>query len=150
MSNSFSNQILAQIELYTKKGQYPIGIHTLPKKVNILSLNWVPSMLKVFFIILARWRGGQSTLGIFRYSTGQTDTSTISIYRCRSWWSIQTRLLSILIIYSSSSLGKLRRNSNFFLFQYILSYSHNRNKIFIFCFFFNEIRVKYCNWLFAL
>ncbi|CAF1493269.1 unnamed protein product, partial [Rotaria sordida] len=31
MSNSFSNQILAQIELFTKKSQYAIGIHTLPK-----------------------------------------------------------------------------------------------------------------------
>ncbi|CAF3225722.1 unnamed protein product [Rotaria sp. Silwood2] len=38
MSNSFSNQILAQIELFTKKGQYPIGIHILPKTVHILSL----------------------------------------------------------------------------------------------------------------
>jgi adenosylhomocysteinase len=39
MSNSFSNQILAQIELFTKRGEYSIGIHTLPKTVNILSLN---------------------------------------------------------------------------------------------------------------
>ncbi|CAF0999908.1 unnamed protein product [Rotaria sp. Silwood1] len=34
MSNSFSNQILAQIELFTKKGQYSIGIHTLPKVLD--------------------------------------------------------------------------------------------------------------------
>ncbi|CAF3134378.1 unnamed protein product, partial [Rotaria sp. Silwood2] len=34
MSNSFSNQILAQIELFTKQGQYSIGIHTLPKILN--------------------------------------------------------------------------------------------------------------------
>jgi len=39
MSNSFSNQILAQIELFTKRGEYSIGIHTLPKAVRILSLN---------------------------------------------------------------------------------------------------------------
>jgi adenosylhomocysteinase len=39
MSNSFSNQILAQMELFTKRGEYSIGIHTLPKNVNILSLN---------------------------------------------------------------------------------------------------------------
>ena len=31
MSNSFSNQTLAQIELYTKRGQYPVGVYTLPK-----------------------------------------------------------------------------------------------------------------------
>ncbi|CAF4955588.1 unnamed protein product [Rotaria sp. Silwood1] len=38
MSNSFSNQILAQIELYERKGQYSIEIHTLPKNVNVISL----------------------------------------------------------------------------------------------------------------
>lgn len=31
MSTSFSNQTLAQIELFTKKGQYEIGVHVLPK-----------------------------------------------------------------------------------------------------------------------
>jgi adenosylhomocysteinase len=27
MSNSFTNQVLAQIELYTKKGQYTVGVY---------------------------------------------------------------------------------------------------------------------------
>jgi adenosylhomocysteinase len=31
MSASFTNQTLAQIELYTKRGQYPVGVYTLPK-----------------------------------------------------------------------------------------------------------------------
>jgi len=34
MSNSFSNQVLAQIELWTKKGQYEIGVYFLPKKLD--------------------------------------------------------------------------------------------------------------------
>jgi adenosylhomocysteinase len=34
MSTSFSNQTLAQIELYTKKGQYPVGVYTLPKALD--------------------------------------------------------------------------------------------------------------------
>lgn len=34
MSTSFSNQTLAQIELYTKKGQYPVGVYTLPKTLD--------------------------------------------------------------------------------------------------------------------
>jgi adenosylhomocysteinase len=35
MSNSFTNQVLAQIELYTKKeGEYPIGVYILPKKLD--------------------------------------------------------------------------------------------------------------------
>ncbi|KAK7081219.1 Adenosylhomocysteinase [Halocaridina rubra] len=34
MSNSFTNQVLAQIELWTKAGQYPVGVHVLPKKLD--------------------------------------------------------------------------------------------------------------------
>jgi len=31
MSNSFTNQVLAQIELFTKTKEYPVGVYTLPK-----------------------------------------------------------------------------------------------------------------------
>lgn len=34
MSNSFTNQVLAQIELYTKTDQYPLGIYMLPKELD--------------------------------------------------------------------------------------------------------------------
>lgn len=34
MSNSFTNQVLAQIELWTKAEQYKIGVHILPKKLD--------------------------------------------------------------------------------------------------------------------
>src|SRR4030095_16237873 len=34
MSNSFSNQTIAQIELFTKIEQYPIGVYTLPKHLD--------------------------------------------------------------------------------------------------------------------
>jgi adenosylhomocysteinase len=34
MSNSFSNQVLAQIELWTKAGQYPVGVHLISKKLD--------------------------------------------------------------------------------------------------------------------
>jgi adenosylhomocysteinase len=34
MSNSFANQVLAQIELFTKTGQYPAGVYTLPKHLD--------------------------------------------------------------------------------------------------------------------
>ncbi|TNN08049.1 Adenosylhomocysteinase isoform 4 [Schistosoma japonicum] len=36
MSNSFTNQVLAQIELWTKPDKYPVGVHFLPKKVSLL------------------------------------------------------------------------------------------------------------------
>ena len=31
MSNSFTNQVIAQIELFTKADQYPLGVHVLPE-----------------------------------------------------------------------------------------------------------------------
>ncbi|HEX6234226.1 MAG TPA: adenosylhomocysteinase [Jiangellaceae bacterium] len=34
MSNSFTNQVLAQIELFTKAADYPLGVYTLPKKLD--------------------------------------------------------------------------------------------------------------------
>jgi adenosylhomocysteinase len=34
MSNSFSNQVLAQIELWTNTAAYPLGVHMLPKKLD--------------------------------------------------------------------------------------------------------------------
>ncbi|MCE1170323.1 MAG: adenosylhomocysteinase, partial [Azovibrio sp.] len=34
MSNSFANQTLAQIELFTKTGEYPVGVYVLPKHLD--------------------------------------------------------------------------------------------------------------------
>lgn len=34
MSNSFTNQVLAQIELWTKSDKYPLGVHFLPKELD--------------------------------------------------------------------------------------------------------------------
>jgi adenosylhomocysteinase len=34
MSNSFTNQVIAQIELFTKAEDYPVGVHTLPKHLD--------------------------------------------------------------------------------------------------------------------
>ncbi len=34
MSNSFSNQVLAQIELYTRRDAYPVGVYVLPKVLD--------------------------------------------------------------------------------------------------------------------
>ena len=34
MSNSFTNQVLAQIELFTKRDEYPVGVYTLPKYLD--------------------------------------------------------------------------------------------------------------------
>jgi adenosylhomocysteinase len=34
MSNSFTNQVIAQVELFTKTDEYPIGVHVLPKYLD--------------------------------------------------------------------------------------------------------------------
>jgi adenosylhomocysteinase len=34
MSNSFTNQVMAQIEIFTKTEQYPVGVYTLPKHLD--------------------------------------------------------------------------------------------------------------------
>ena len=34
MSSSFANQTLAQIELFTRSGHYPVGVYTLPKQLD--------------------------------------------------------------------------------------------------------------------
>ena len=36
MSNSFTNQVLAQVELFTKPEAYPLGVYTLPKHLDEL------------------------------------------------------------------------------------------------------------------
>jgi len=49
MSSSFTNQTLAQIELFNSKGEYPVGVHVLPKhldeKVAALHLEKVGAQL---------------------------------------------------------------------------------------------------------
>jgi adenosylhomocysteinase len=34
MSCSFSNQVLAQVELFTRTADYPIGVYVLPKRLD--------------------------------------------------------------------------------------------------------------------
>jgi adenosylhomocysteinase len=49
MSSSFANQTIAQIELFTQTGKYPVGVYTLPKhldeKVAVLQLKKLNAQL---------------------------------------------------------------------------------------------------------
>jgi adenosylhomocysteinase len=49
MSSSFANQVLAQLELFTNQGKYPVGVYVLPKhldeKVARLQLSKLGAML---------------------------------------------------------------------------------------------------------
>ena len=62
MSNSFTNQVLAQIELYTKK--YEIGVHRLPKhldeKVALLHIGQIGGRLTKLTSEQAKYMGVSS------------------------------------------------------------------------------------------
>jgi adenosylhomocysteinase len=49
MSSSFANQTIAQIELFTRKADYPVGVYVLPKhldeKVAVLQLKKLNAQL---------------------------------------------------------------------------------------------------------
>ena len=61
MSSSFANQVLAQIELYTNRNDYPIGVYILPKrldeKVARLQLSKLGAMLTEMTEEQARYVG---------------------------------------------------------------------------------------------
>src|SRR5437868_5945474 len=61
MSSSFANQVLAQIELYTKRAKYPLGVHLLPKeldeKVALLQLAKLDATLTTLTDDQARYIG---------------------------------------------------------------------------------------------
>jgi hypothetical protein len=76
MSSSFANQTIAQIELFTRNADYPIGVYTLPKhldeKVARLQLKKLNAQLR-------------------------TDRSAGGVHRCRQGRPLQVRPLSLLI-----------------------------------------------------
>ena len=61
MSNSFTNQVLAQVELFAKPAEYPIGVHTLPKhldeKVASLHLGALGAKLTTLTKVQAEYLG---------------------------------------------------------------------------------------------
>jgi len=61
MSSSFANQVLAQIELFTNTGQYPLGVYVLPKhldeKVARLQLRKLSAQLTELTDAQARYIG---------------------------------------------------------------------------------------------
>jgi adenosylhomocysteinase len=61
MSSSFANQTIAQIELFTRTSEYPVGVYTLPKhldeKVARLQLKKLNAQLSVLTDEQARYIG---------------------------------------------------------------------------------------------
>ena len=63
MSSSFANQTIAQIELFTRQADYPVGVYVLPKhldeKVAILQLNKLNAKLTTLTDVQAAYIGVQ-------------------------------------------------------------------------------------------
>ncbi|HTZ00399.1 MAG TPA: adenosylhomocysteinase, partial [Rhodocyclaceae bacterium] len=61
MSSSFANQTIAQIELFTQREKYPVGVYTLPKhldeKVARLQLKKLNAQLTVLTEAQAKYIG---------------------------------------------------------------------------------------------
>ena len=107
MSNSFTNQVLAQIELYTKQGTYKVDVHMLPKKVSFLykllfSINYFYKILKKYtykyFIknnkyYIVGWSCSSCSSRSLGSENDQVKQSSSWIPRLVCWWTIQTRPL---------------------------------------------------------
>jgi adenosylhomocysteinase len=61
MSSSFANQTIAQIELFTRQADYPVGVYVLPKhldeKVAVLQLNKLNAQLTTLTDVQAAYIG---------------------------------------------------------------------------------------------
>jgi adenosylhomocysteinase len=61
MSSSFANQTIAQVELFTQTGKYPVGVYVLPKhldeKVARLQLKTLNAQLTELTDAQARYIG---------------------------------------------------------------------------------------------
>jgi S-adenosyl-L-homocysteine hydrolase len=55
MSNSFTNQVLAQLELWTKSDKYPLGVHFLPKTVIHVNCFSFRRQFCACVFVLAAW-----------------------------------------------------------------------------------------------
>jgi adenosylhomocysteinase len=72
MSSLFANQTLAQIELWTKKGQYKVGVYTLPKQLDEMAARL---QLKKLNAELTRLTPKQATyIGVSPDGPFKTDT----------------------------------------------------------------------------
>jgi adenosylhomocysteinase len=61
MSSSFANQTIAQIELFTRQKDYPVGVYVLPKhldeKVAVLQLKKLNAQLTTLSDVQAAYIG---------------------------------------------------------------------------------------------
>ena len=76
MSNSFTNQVLAQIELFTKPEEYPVGVYTLPKHLDEAVARLHLDALGVRLTELTAEPGRLPRRAAWRARTSPTTTAT--------------------------------------------------------------------------
>ena len=85
MSNSFTNQVLAQIELYTKPEEYPVGVYVLPKHLDeeVARLHLGALGVKLTDADAATRRPTSASRSRARTSRSSTATEPARTRRCR-------------------------------------------------------------------
>ena len=76
MSNSFTNQVLAQIELFTKPEDYPVGVYVLPKHLDEEVARLHLDALGVQLTELSERAGRATSASRSRAPTSRTTTGT--------------------------------------------------------------------------
>ena len=95
MSNSFTNQVLAQIELWTKSEEYKLGVHMLPKKVGRLYKHFLCLFSLVFVYVYL-----SLCLSLFFFCV--CLVVSLSVFPC---FSVQLALRHFVGLVSVSSTG---------------------------------------------
>jgi adenosylhomocysteinase len=67
MSNSFTNQVIAQIEIFTKTDEYPLGVYTLPKHLDEKVARLHLDALGVKLTVLTKEQEGPYKSDHYRY-----------------------------------------------------------------------------------
>ena len=76
MSNSFTNQVLAQIELFTKPEEYPVGVYVLPKHLDEEVARLHLGALGVKLTELTDGPGRRTSASPSRARTSRSSTAT--------------------------------------------------------------------------
>ena len=92
MSNSFTNQVLAQIDLWKNRDTYVAGVYRLPKHLDE--------------------EVAPPSLGAYRGQVDQAESRAGRLHWCAGGWSLQARALSLLIsCRCKSAVGFLEQES---------------------------------------
>ena len=107
MSNSFTNQVLAQIELFTKPEEYPVGVYVLPKHLDEEVARLHLDALGVRLTDADRRAGGVPRRRRSRARTSRTSTAT---ERTQRRLGPRTRVTACSAAWGTLPHGRARRS----------------------------------------